>query len=101
MDRREDRPNPPPPRALLDQPEELARRTLLIASHFAVEAMRRYSESYPDQAAALARAGCALAVQVDELLSDAPRVALMAVSGDQRVEVVHVCLSKTSSGITH
>lgn len=76
------------------EPEELARRVLLIASHFAGEAIARYAASYPDQAAALGKSGCEFTVRVSNILSDRPRVALIAVGDGDECEVAHVDLKK-------
>lgn len=75
-------------------PKELARRVLLIASYFAGEVIARYAASYPEQAAALGRSGCEFAVRVSSIMSDRPRVSLMAVGNGEECEVAHVELKK-------
>lgn len=75
--------------------EELARRTLVVASYYGVETLKRFAARYPDQAAAIARSGCAISIQVTDVAAERPRVSLTVANGVGRaIEVAWVDLDR-------
>jgi hypothetical protein len=76
-----------------DEAKELAKQLMLTAAKFAGEALSKYADNYPSQADALAETNSSYTVKISEMLSESPRVSLIADIDGTETEVAHVLLA--------